>query len=73
MVKFDDYQDALKAQAIVMADTIDALAQKTGLPVERLKQTLADVAAHTQGKPPAPLDATLRASRSWQPLIMRRG
>ena len=54
MVKFDDYQDALKAQAIVMADTIDALAQKTGLPVERLKQTLTDVAAHTKGQTPCP-------------------
>jgi fumarate reductase flavoprotein subunit len=49
MKEFDDYQDAIKADCIRHAKTVDELCAVTGLPAA-LKQTLADVAAMTSGQ-----------------------
>lgn len=50
MVPFEDYQDALSAGAVVQADTLEELAEKTKLPLEQLRATLADVAACVTGE-----------------------
>lgn len=49
MKEFDDYHDALKADCIRKADTLDDLIAITKLP-ETLRDTVADVAAMTQGE-----------------------
>lgn len=49
MMKFDDYQDAMKAGAIKSADTLTALAQALGLPSDALQKTNERAAASTQG------------------------
>jgi fumarate reductase flavoprotein subunit len=49
MKEFDDYQDAIKADCIRQAETVDELCAVTGLPAA-LKQTLADVAEMVAGK-----------------------
>jgi fumarate reductase flavoprotein subunit len=50
MTAFDDYRDALRAGAVVQADTIEALALPLGLPVEQLAQTCAHVAMLKAGE-----------------------
>lgn len=50
MQQFDDYQDALKADAVMMADSIEALAGKAGLPAEALARTVAEVEACVRGE-----------------------
>lgn len=50
MCQFEDYRDALEAGAVVEAADVDALAAATGLPLDALSQTLADVAAMVQGE-----------------------
>ena len=40
MLKFDDYQDAMRAGAVKSADSIDALANIFGLPADALLETL---------------------------------
>jgi fumarate reductase flavoprotein subunit len=54
MRQFDDYQNALKAGAITEAPDIETLAQKTGLPVQALRQTLEDTEAMVRGEKPCP-------------------
>ena len=49
MQKFDDYQDALKANAIVKAGTLEELAAKTKMPLDGIKTTIEDVESFTQG------------------------
>ena len=49
MLKFDDYQDAMRAKAIIQADTIDGLAEALGLPADKLNETILAAAASTQG------------------------
>ena len=49
MKEFDDYQDAIKANCIRHAETLDALCNITGLP-DALKATLAAVADMAAGK-----------------------
>ncbi|MDE1149977.1 MAG: FAD-dependent oxidoreductase [Azospirillaceae bacterium] len=49
MLAFDDYQDALRAGAIVTAPDVAALAAATGLPADALADTLAIVAACVAG------------------------
>ncbi len=49
MQKFDDYQDALRANAIVEAQTVQDLADLTKLPADALSQTVKDVASFTDG------------------------
>ncbi|MBA4353187.1 MAG: 3-ketosteroid dehydrogenase [Novosphingobium sp.] len=49
MLDFDDYRDALRAGAVVEAASIEDLAAKTGLPAERLAETLAEVDALVAG------------------------
>ena len=49
MLQFDDYQDALRAGAVVAAEDVAGLAAATGLPVEALAATVAAVAACTRG------------------------
>ena len=44
MLQFDDYHDALRAGAVVEADTIAELAARTGLPASALAETMAEVA-----------------------------
>jgi len=48
MLKFDDYQDAIKAGAIKSADTIEALAAKLSLPSEALEATTKAAETSTQ-------------------------
>ncbi|MGE4322003.1 MAG: FAD-dependent oxidoreductase [Sphingobium sp.] len=50
MLAFDDYQDALKAGAVMEAETIDALATIARLPADSLAATVARVAACTRGE-----------------------
>lgn len=49
MCKFEDYRDALSAQAVVRAETVGELAAATRLPDDALAETLAEVAALTAG------------------------
>lgn len=50
MLAFDDYQDALRAGAIMQADTIGELAEKARLPTDALAATVEAVAAMTRGE-----------------------
>ncbi|WP_235037768.1 MULTISPECIES: FAD-dependent oxidoreductase [unclassified Novosphingobium] len=50
MCEFEDYRDALSAQAIVTADDLDALAFAIRLPPEALAETVMQVAALTRGE-----------------------
>ncbi len=56
MLRFDDYHDALKAGAIITAETIADLAACSGLPEAALSATIAEVAAMTQGTAVCPFD-----------------
>ncbi len=49
MLAFDDYQEAIRAGAVIEADTVDALAVATKLPAAALAETVATVAACTAG------------------------
>lgn len=49
MKQFDDYQDALRAGAVKTADSIHALAEVAGLPVDALKRTFSKIAACAAG------------------------
>ena len=53
MLQFDDFHDALRAGAVVRADTLEALAAATGLPAGPLGETAAAVAASVAGAPDA--------------------
>lgn len=44
MEQFDDYRQALAAGAIVAADTLEQLAERTALPLDALKASLAETA-----------------------------
>ena len=50
--QFEDYQDAVRAGAIVAADDLAALAVATRLPEEKLASALASVARHANGSLP---------------------
>lgn len=50
MLDFDDYQDALRAGAVVQADSVEALAQMVRLPAAALAATVEGVAAMTRGE-----------------------
>jgi fumarate reductase flavoprotein subunit len=50
MHQFDDYQDALKAGAVMSAPSWEALAALAGLPADIVVQTAAEVAALTRGE-----------------------
>ena len=54
MRQFDDYQNALAAGAVTEAPDIETLAQKTGLPLDALKQTLEDTEAMVKGEKTCP-------------------
>jgi len=43
MMQFDDFKDAVAAKALIVAEGVDQLASKTGLPLEKLTATLASV------------------------------
>jgi fumarate reductase flavoprotein subunit len=45
MLPFDDYQDALRAGAVLKADSVEHLAVQTGLPLKTLAATLKSVEA----------------------------
>lgn len=49
MLKFDDYQDAIRARAIKSAKTIEELAETLGLPGDMLEKTVSEAAACTKG------------------------
>ena len=50
MLKFDDYQDALRANAIKRADSLEGLAEILGLPANNLIRTHQAATAATQGQ-----------------------
>lgn len=50
MLAFDDYQDALRAGAVIDAPDIESLARACRLPAEALARTLDDVARCTRGE-----------------------
>lgn len=54
MAQFDDWQDAVRAGAVLRADSVDDLAAATGLPGDALVDTLAEVAALTVSRRPCP-------------------
>ena len=52
MLKFDDYQDAMRAGAVKSADTLAELAQEIGIPADALEATIAEVnACAASGEP----------------------
>ncbi len=52
MLQFEDYQDALRAQAVIKAESVEELASLTRLPAEQLAATMAEVEALTlSGEP----------------------
>jgi fumarate reductase flavoprotein subunit len=55
MQDFDDYRDALRAGAVVMADSAEALAEKLRLPADALARTVVTVERMTRGELPDPL------------------
>jgi fumarate reductase flavoprotein subunit len=83
MREFDDYRDALTAGAIITADSWEALAAATNLPVEALKQTAAEAAASVKSQTPdafgrlfadrAPLTAPLKAVKVTGVLFHTQG
>ncbi len=50
MHQFDDYHDALRAGAVMTAQTWDALARTAGLPVEAVLETVREVEAMAKGE-----------------------
>ena len=52
MCNFDDYRDALRANAIVSAESEDDLAERTRLPLAALAETFAQVRHATLGEEP---------------------
>lgn len=50
MMQFEDYRDAISANAVITADTVEELASKTRLPQASLARTIAEVAALTRGE-----------------------
>jgi fumarate reductase flavoprotein subunit len=49
MLEFDDYHDALRADCVLTADSVEDLIRMTGLP-DAVRQTLADVADMAAGR-----------------------
>ena len=49
MLKFDDYQDAIKARAVKSAKSIKELADKLGLPSDKLQRTVNEASNSTNG------------------------
>jgi fumarate reductase flavoprotein subunit len=54
MRQFDDYGQALAAGAVVMAESLEALAVRCGLPGHALAETMAEVAACVRGEAACP-------------------
>lgn len=50
MQSFDDYQDAMRAGAILSANDLDELAEKSGVDPNGLKASVADVERHVLGE-----------------------
>lgn len=61
MAQFDDWQDALRAGAVVRADSVPALAAATNLPAAALAATLDNVAALTLSQQPCPFGRVFAA------------
>lgn len=61
MVQFDDWQDAVRAGALVRADSVQGLADATGLPAAALAATLAQVEVLTRSQAPCPFGRTFAA------------
>jgi fumarate reductase flavoprotein subunit len=55
MQDFDDYRDALRAGAVVVADSAKALAEKLRLPTDALTETIVTVERMTRGELADPL------------------
>ncbi len=60
--QFEDYQDAVRAGAIVAADDVAALATATRLPEDRVTAALASVARHADGSTPDPFGRDFTAA-----------
>lgn len=60
MQEFQDYQDAIAANAIVVADDVAALAASTGLPAAALARTIEHVAAAGRGDAACPFGRDFR-------------
>jgi fumarate reductase flavoprotein subunit len=54
MRQFDDYQAALRAGAVIEAESLDALATRAGLPADALAATMAAVSACVRGEAACP-------------------
>ena len=50
MLQFDDFQDALGAKAIIRVETIEDLAEKTGMPIANLQQIFEHDVAIREGR-----------------------
>lgn len=50
MIKFDDYQDALRAGAVLSADSLAELSVLTDIPLDNLHMTFAEVEACVKGE-----------------------
>jgi fumarate reductase flavoprotein subunit len=66
MREFDDYRDALEARCVLQADSVEALAERTGLPGDALARTLEHVAGAARGER---ADAFGRDFTGGQPLV----
>jgi fumarate reductase flavoprotein subunit len=50
VMQFEDYRQAFEANAVLVADTVEALATQTGLPQSNLLQTMDEVARYASGQ-----------------------
>lgn len=83
MLGFEDYQDALRAGAVIEAKDIEELAAKTRLPLESLQRTMASVRACVEGQAQdgfgrdftgnPPLEAPFHAARVTGALFHTQG
>ena len=52
MMQFDDYRDALRAGAVLEAETIEDLAARSGIPFRALRDTVMEVEARVRDRAP---------------------
>jgi fumarate reductase flavoprotein subunit len=67
MRQFEDYQAALKAGAVIAAETIEALAVQAGLPPAALAATLAETQACARGARACPFGRDFTRGRALAP------
>ena len=67
MLAYEDYKNATRAGCMIHADTVAALAEKTGLPKESLRNTVHDVRSMAQGNMEDPFGRDFTSSLPLDP------